>query len=96
MSHSITGMHVRQPASRPLKLKRISPKSSHPTGTAYVLIFLGAAPLVIALACLLQLLWLPLAAAIMIVRVSRNRSCAASIILYPLTAAALVLNINGE
>lgn len=81
---------------KPTLIKCTPVKSSHFTGTAYVLIFLGAAPLVIALACLLQLLWLPLAAAIMIVRVSRNRSCAASVVFYPLTAAALVLNINGE
>ena len=66
------------------------------TGAAYVLIFLGAAPLIIVLALLLQILWLPLAALVMIIRVSRHRRCRPNVLIYPLTAAAMLLDLDGE
>jgi hypothetical protein len=66
------------------------------TGACYVLLFLGAAPLIIALALLLQLLWLPLAAIALLVRASRNRRCHLGVLIYPLTAAAMFLDIDGE
>lgn len=84
-----------------LRPARDQPPISHthkrtPTGAAYVLIFLGAAPLIIALALLLQILWLPLAALVMIIRASRHRRCRPNVLIYPLTAAAMILDIDGD
>lgn len=71
-------------------------QTTQKTGAAYVLVFLGAAPLVVALACLLQLLWLPLAAAVLLVRLSRHRRFRPGVLIYPLSAAAMFLDLDGE
>lgn len=44
----------------------------------------------------MQLLWLPLAAAVLLVRLSRHRRFRPGIIIYPLSAAAMFLDLDGE
>lgn len=52
--------------------------------------------MIIVLALLLQILWLPLAALVMIIRASRHRHCRLRVLIYPLTAAAMILDLDGE
>ncbi len=65
-------------------------------GSVYVFIFLGAAPLVLMASLLLQVLWLPFAMLVLIVRATRRRSLRASFVFAPMLLATHFLDLDGE
>jgi hypothetical protein len=65
-------------------------------GVVYVFLFLGAAPLVLCVSLGLELLWLPLAMCVVLVRACRRRGTATSFMCLPLSIATHFLDLDGE
>ena len=65
-------------------------------GLVYVFIFLGSAPLVLSVSLLLQVLWMPFAMLVLVVRASRRRRLRISFIFAPMFLATHFLDLDGE
>jgi hypothetical protein len=65
-------------------------------GLVYVFVFLGAAPLVLVASLFLQVLWMPLALLVLVIRASRRRRLRPSFVLAPMLLITHFLDLDGE
>ena len=65
-------------------------------GSVYVFVFLGAAPLVLVASLVLQVLWMPLALLVLVIRASRRRRLRPVFVLAPMLLITHFLDLDGE